>query len=77
MAALFQTWPKKWLFYLIKGHVVIQNNNNNNNKRKKKKKRQLVPAANRVFFFLFFFLCQNDGVEKLVGDSCVQYALAL
>ena len=49
MAALFQTWPKKWLFYLIKGHVVIQNNNNNNNKRKKK--RQLVPAANRVFFF--------------------------
>ena len=24
MAALFQTWPKKWLFYLIIGHVVIQ-----------------------------------------------------
>ena len=23
MAALFQTWPKKWLFYLIIGHVVI------------------------------------------------------
>ena len=21
--------------------------------------------------------CQNNGVEKLVGDSCVQYALAL
>ena len=38
MAALFQTWPKKWLFYLIIGHVVIQNNNNNNNNNKRKKK---------------------------------------
>ena len=32
MAALFQTWPKKWLFYLIKGQVVISL------KKKKKKK---------------------------------------
>ena len=31
MAALFQTWPKKWLFYLIKGQVVMP-------KKKKKKK---------------------------------------
>ena len=59
MAALFQTWPKKWLFYLIKGQVVIP-----------KKKGQLVKIKKRN-------QCQNNGVKKLVGDSCVQYALAL
>ena len=68
MAALFQTWPKKWLFYLIIGHIVIQNNNNNN--KRKKKRRQLVLVASPVFCFfvpvfyyyydtLIFFLCQN------------------
>ena len=34
MVALFEMWPKKGLFYIIIGHVVIQKNNNN--KRKKK-----------------------------------------
>ena len=62
MAALFQTWPKKWLFYLIKGQVVIS--------LKKKKKRQLMKIKKRN-------QDQNHGVEKLVGDSCVQYTLAL
>ena len=88
MAALFQTWPKKWLFYLIIGHVVIQNNNNNNNKRKKR--RQLVLVASPVFcffcFFWFFFIIiiiiiffyvKMHEVEKLDGDNCVQYALTL
>ena len=60
-ATLFQTWPKKWLFYLIKGQVVMP---------KKKKRRQLVKIKKRN-------QCQNNGVKKLVGDSCVQYALAL
>ena len=37
IAALFEMWSKKWLFYVIIGHVVIQKKkNNNNNKRKKK-----------------------------------------
>ena len=39
-------------------------------KKKKKKRRQLVKIKKRN-------QCQNNGVEKLVGDSCVQYALAL
>ena len=64
MAALFQTWPKKWLFYLIKGQVVISL------KKKKKKKRQQMKIKKRN-------QDQNHGVEKLVGDSCVQYTLAL
>ena len=37
MAALFEMWPKKGLFYVLIGHVVIQNNNNNNNNKRKKK----------------------------------------
>ena len=36
----------------------------------KKKRRQLVKIKKRN-------QCQNNGVKKLVGDSCVQYALAL
>ena len=39
-------------------------------KKKKKKRRQLVKIKKRN-------QCQNNGVKKLVGDSCVQYALAL
>ena len=39
MAALFEMWPKKGLFYVIIGHVVIQNNNNNNNNNNKRKKK--------------------------------------
>ena len=39
-------------------------------KKKKKKRRQLVKIKKRN-------QCQNNGVEKLVGDSCVQYTLAL
>ena len=36
----------------------------------KKKKRQLMKIKKRN-------QDQNHGVEKLVGDSCVQYTLAL
>ena len=36
MAALFEMWPKKGLFYVIIGHVVIPKKKINNNKRKKK-----------------------------------------
>ena len=39
-------------------------------KKKKKKKRQLMKIKKRN-------QDQNHGVEKLVGDSCVQYTLAL
>ena len=39
-------------------------------KKKKKKRRQLVKIKKRN-------QCQNNGVEKLDGDSCVQYALTL
>ena len=59
MAALFEMWPKKGLFYVIIGHVVIQKNNNN--KRKKKRRRVVLVGSPVlcvcvcVFFFFFFF----------------------
>ena len=78
MAALFQTWPKKWLFYLIIGHVVIQ-------KKKKiiiiKEKKQGAGCTSWqpgfvCFFFFFpvfnyyydplnFFLCQNAWSREI------------
>ena len=91
MAALFQTWPKKWLFYLIIGHVVIQNNNNNNNKRKKKEAASTSCQPGFLFIYLFiyyyyYYYYFSDYVKMhevyTVGWRnffflCVQYALTL
>ena len=29
------------------------------------------------YYYYYYFLCQNNGLENLDGDSCVQYALTL
>ena len=50
--------------------AILFNQRAGSDAKKKKKRRQLVKIKKRN-------QCQNNGVEKLVGDSCVQYALAL
>ena len=55
---------------ILFNHRARSDPKNNNNNKRKKKRRQLVKIKKRN-------QCQNNGVEKLVGDSCVQHALAL
>ena len=55
MATLFEMCPKKWLFYLIIGHVVIQKKKNNNNNNKRKKKRGRVVLVGSPVLCVFFF----------------------
>ena len=50
--------------------AILFNQRAGSDRIKKTKKRQVVKIKKRN-------QCQNHGVEKLVGDSCVQYALAL
>ena len=97
MAALFEMWPKKGLFYVIIGHVVIQKKKIIIIIKEKKKKEAgstswqpgFLCVCVCVFFFFsgfllllwyinfFFFYVKMHAVEKLDGDSCVQYALTL
>ena len=68
MAALFEMWPKKGLFYVIIGHVVIQKKINNNF-------FFISWQPGFVFFFfpvfyyyydtLNFFLCQNAWSREI------------